>query len=137
MPGKPLLLKLFAGFLAAHGVVHVIGFAINWRLASSNELSYTTDVFGGHVDVGTAGIRLIGALWLLAAAAYIYAAILVWRHSPLAIQVLLGATALSALLCLTKLSGEWFGLVIDIVLFAGIAALPSIRSLANRRGSAV
>jgi hypothetical protein len=39
------------------------------------------------------------------------------------------------LLCLTKPSGAWFGLLIDVVILAGIATLPLIRSLTSHRSS--
>jgi hypothetical protein len=124
---------LFAVFLAAHGLVHVVGFTVSWKLTNSDDLAYTTELFDGLVDAGAVGTRVVGVIWLLAAAAFVVAAVLLWQRSPRAVRALLGATVLSTLLCLARPREAWIGLVIDIVLLAGLAAveLRSRRQLAT------
>ena len=65
---------VLAILLAGHGVAHLVGFVASWRLAALPELPYKTTVIAGHVDVGDIGTRVIGALWLLAALAFLTAA---------------------------------------------------------------
>jgi hypothetical protein len=120
---EPILRKLFAFFLAAHGIAHVVGFAVSWKLTDSDDLAYTTELFGGLIDAGSVGIRIVGVIWLLGAAAFVAAALLLWQRSQRAMQALLGATLLSTLLCLARPREAWIGLVIDLVLLAGIAAV--------------
>lgn len=64
-----------AFLLAAHGVAHLVGFVSSWKLATLAELPYKTTVFSVRVDVGEAGARVMGVLWLLAALAFLVAAI--------------------------------------------------------------
>jgi hypothetical protein len=61
---------LTALFLAAHGVAHLVGFVGAWRLAAPETVPYATTVLAGRVDLGDAGIRALGVLWLLTAAAF-------------------------------------------------------------------
>ena len=57
-----------AALMILHGVAHLVGFASSWHLG---ELPYKTTVLGGRVDLGDAGIRATGVLWLAAAAAFV------------------------------------------------------------------
>jgi hypothetical protein len=54
-----------------HGVAHLVGFVVPWRIATLKDTPYRTTILNGRVNVGDAGIRAIGVLWLLAALAYI------------------------------------------------------------------
>jgi hypothetical protein len=60
----------FALILIVHGVAHLVGFVVPWRIAEFEESPYRTTLFNGRLDVGDAGIRFVGILWLLAAAAF-------------------------------------------------------------------
>lgn len=51
-------------FLLVHGTAHLPGFTLAWRLTSNPDMPYTTTLLGGLVDVGEAGIRVVGVLWL-------------------------------------------------------------------------
>ena len=44
--------------LAAHGIAHLPGFAVPWRLMTSAELPYKTTAFGGAIEIGDTGARL-------------------------------------------------------------------------------
>lgn len=122
MSRLPLLRRMFAVFLALHGAAHVVGFAVSWKLTKQDDAPYSTELFDGRVDIGSVGIRVVGVIWLIAAASYLAAAVMLWQRSPRALQALLGATALSTLLCLAKPREAWIGLVIDGVLLLGLAA---------------
>jgi hypothetical protein len=56
--------------MAVHGIAHLPGFVVPWRLASLDAMPYGTTLLGGHLDVGAAGARAIGVLWLLAAVSF-------------------------------------------------------------------
>ena len=56
---------LFVAPLIAHGLVHLLGFVVNWQLASLAEMPYKTTLLAGALDVGATGIRAVGLLWLL------------------------------------------------------------------------
>jgi hypothetical protein len=109
-------------FLALHGVAHAVGFTASWRLAASAEAPYTTSILNGLVDVGDAGIRIIGVLWLVAALAMLAAAVQVWRRSPHAVAAVLTATAFSFVMCLVGLPAAQIGAGIDLVILGVVAS---------------
>ena len=116
MSREPLLRKLFAVFLALHGLAHLVGITRAW---TSDK--YTTELFDARVDLGTVGGRIDSVIWLLGAAAFVIAAILIWQRSAGAIRVLFGVTAFSTLLCITAPRNNVVGLVINVILLAGLA----------------
>lgn len=113
---------LIGCFLMLHGVAHAVGFTASWKLVSPAEAPFTTTILSGAVDVGPAGIRLIGVLWLAAAAAMIGAAVLVWRRSPRAAAAVVGATGVSVAMCVVGLPASMIGLVIDLAILGMAAA---------------
>lgn|SRR5262245_18314730 len=88
-----------AAFLAAHGIAHVMGFAVPWKFVTSPELPYRTTIFTGLWDVGDAGIRVVGAFWLVGAALFLAAAA-TWAFDwSSAIVLTVTAVGVSTLLC--------------------------------------
>jgi hypothetical protein len=87
--------------VALHGLVHLMGFVAYWPLAPVAELPYKTALFGGEWDVGRAGMKLFGLLWLVAALGFVASAAgllagqMVWR--PLMIGTVILSTAVIAL----------------------------------------
>jgi len=55
---------LLAGLLIAHGIAHVVGFVVPWKLLTSKEVPYRTTVLAGSVDLGDMGARLLRLMWL-------------------------------------------------------------------------
>lgn len=88
-----------AVFVAIHGIAHVVGFVVPWRLADLKGMPYSTRVLGDRIEVGDAGIRVVGLLWLLAGLANITVAGAIAFMSPWWLTGLLGATVFSFLLC--------------------------------------
>ena len=76
-----------AAFLLAHGIAHVPGFAVPWRLLSSPETPYSTMMLSGRWDVGDVGIRIVGLCWLIVGLAFAAAAIGYATHSPWAVML--------------------------------------------------
>lgn len=50
-----------------HGAAHLVGFAESWQWAMTESVPYKTTVLSGRLDLGWAGMRIAGVLWLLAA----------------------------------------------------------------------
>ena len=88
-----------AVFLVLHGLIHLMGFAVSWQLATMQELAYRTTIFDGAFDVGDAGARVLGIAWLLAAAVF------------------------SLVVCAAGLPDAFRGLYIDVALVAGLVAV--------------
>ena len=53
-----------------HGAAHLVGFAESWQWAMTESVPYKTTVLSGRLDLGWAGMRIAGVLWLLAALAF-------------------------------------------------------------------
>jgi len=85
--------------LAAHGVAHLVGFVASWRLADLRELPYKTTVFAGHLDVGDAGVKAIGVLWLVAALAFVASGAAVAFHADWAARFTALMVVVSLILC--------------------------------------
>jgi hypothetical protein len=56
--------------MVLHGAAHLVGFAESWQLSMTESVPFKTTVLSGRVDLGPAGIRAGGLLWLLAALAF-------------------------------------------------------------------
>jgi len=105
---------VLALLLIAHGIAHLVGFVSSWELATLAELPYKTTVFSGRLDLGDAGIRLIGVLWLLAALAFLVAAIALATGMSWAGRFMLAAVIASALLCVAGWPDARIGLAVNV-----------------------
>lgn len=112
---------VLALFLLAHGVAHLVGFVSSWKLATLAELPYKTTVLSGRIDVGDAGIRVIGMLWLLAALALVVAAIAVATATDWAGRFLLAAVIASLTLCVAGWPDARIGVAVNIGLLLLLA----------------
>ncbi len=109
--------------LAVHGAIHLIGFFVPWQLATVEGFPYRTTLLAGLVDVGPAGIRAVGALWLLVAAGFVLAGFGVWRGEPWAVGVAAGLALGSLVLCVFGLPDAAAGIVVNVAILAAAAFL--------------
>jgi hypothetical protein len=116
--------RAFALFMTLHGIVHVVGFTVPWRLGGPRGAEYTTSLFNQTVEVGDPVVKLVGLLWLATAFAFLAVALLLWRRHALALRATVGLLILSAGLCLAGLPASIYGLVIDAVLLGLLAVKP-------------
>jgi hypothetical protein len=104
--------------MALHGVAHMVGFAGSWQLAATTEMPYKTTVLGGNLDLGDAGIRVVGVLWALAALAFVTVSGATALDKPwwptAAVIVALASMALT----LVELPQARVGLVVNLALIA-------------------
>ena len=117
---------VFAFLLLAHGVAHLPGFIVAWRLRDLQGLPYRTTLFGTSVDVGAAGIRVVGVAWLLIALALASLAVAVTARGDQWREVLPVVLVMSTLLCAMGWPEARIGLVanavIAVLLLAGLRA---------------
>ena len=118
---------VLAVLLVAHGIAHLVGFVSSWKLATLAELPYKTTVFSGHVDVGDAGIRVMGVLWLLAALAFLVAAFAVMTETSWAVRFTLAAVIASLILCMVGWPDARIGVAVNV----GLALLLAIGARLN------
>lgn len=105
---------VLAFLLVAHGVAHLVGFVSSWKLATLAELPYKTTVFSGRIDVGDTGIRVTGVLWLLAALAFLVAAIAIATETGWAGRFTLVLVIASLLLCVAGWPDARIGVAVNV-----------------------
>ncbi|MEQ1908335.1 MAG: ABC transporter permease [Vicinamibacterales bacterium] len=123
---------LLAFVLVAHGVAHLVGFVSSWKLATLPELPYKTAVFAGRIDVGDAGIRVIGVLWLLTALAFLIDAGAVVMATDWAGRLMIVAVIASLLLCMVGWPDARIGVAVNLglVVLLAIGARLNVAALA-------
>lgn len=118
---------VLAFLLVAHGVAHLVGFVSSWKLATLEGLPYKTTILAGRVDVGDAGIRVVGVLWLLAALAFLLAAAAVAMEAGWAVRFTVATAIASLALCLVG----WPDARIGVAVNGGLLLLLAIGARLN------
>ena len=116
-----------AVFLGLHGLVHLMGFAAAWQLATLSEIAYRRTVFNGALEVGDAGTRLLGIGWLVVAPAFLVAAYGLWRARPWALPVTVVVAAVSLAICVLGLPDAYRGVAIDVGVLVAVAVAAFVR----------
>jgi len=88
---------MLATFLALHGPAHLTGALVGWRLTDGEHADRPTTVVGGY-DVGSAEIRVLGGLAVVAACASLVAVLAVIREERWEVPAIVAAAAFSAAL---------------------------------------
>jgi hypothetical protein len=107
-----------AAALALHGVIHLIGFVVPWGIAAVDGFPARTTALGGALVLGDTGARAVGVLWLVAAVAFVVAALAAWRRRSWTPALCLAAAIGSSVLCALALPDAAAGLVVNV----GVAA---------------
>jgi|SRR5687768_5427114 len=108
--------------MLVHGLAHLPGLVTAWRLQQLPDFPYHTVLLRGRLDVGDGGMRVVGALWLIAALGFGVAAITVFLGDPRWLLVGMMTTVLSSVLCLLEWPFARVGLWVNLALLAGLAA---------------
>lgn len=101
--------------LALHGLAHLPGAVAAWGWGDAAEDETWLQVSG-------AAAVLVGVLWCLGAAGYLWGGVLVARSRP-ATRVLTAVTVFSLALCAVSVPAAVVGLVIDVVVLGVLAVL--------------
>lgn len=104
--------------LAGHGLIHILGFVVPWHLAKIEAMAYKTTVLSGNWDVGDAGIRVIGVIWLLTAIGFIIAAVGLFTSSPWWQTFTLWVVLISLVLCILGWPDSKAGVMVNLIILA-------------------
>ncbi len=107
-------------FLIIHGLIHLIGFIVPWKLAVIEGFTYKTTILSGALDIGETGIRLVGTIWLLAAVGFVTGGILLLLGNPQWQMLTLAVTLLSLLLTISGWPDSQFGVLVNIIILASL-----------------
>jgi hypothetical protein len=124
---------VIAAILLAHGIAHLPGFAVPWRLMTSPEMPYTTTILSGRWDVGTIGIRVVGVAWLAASLIFVVAGVAYARNAPSSVPLIASIAVASLILSVLNWPQARVGVFINVAL---LVALPLIGQVSWRNASA-
>ena len=121
---------LLAALLIVHGVAHLVGFAVPWRLVASPDVPYRTTILAGTIDVGDTGVRVLGILWLLVASGLVLLGSVLFSGVGVraAVLPLLG---FSLLLCFVGWPDARIGVVVNVVLLGVMLAVRHLGDVAS------
>ena len=112
---------LLAALMVYHGLAHSVGFAEAWQLVPQGP-PYKTTILAGRLNLGDAGIRVTGILWLATGVAFLVAAIAAAVGLPWWDSFALVIAVVSLLLCAVELPEARLGLVINLAIVAMLVA---------------
>jgi hypothetical protein len=87
------------------------------------EMPYRTTILGGMMDVGDAGIRLIGIMWLSIALAFVAVGVVAGWSMRMTVFALI---ALSSAFCALGWPEARLGLIVNGALLAALLTLPEL-----------
>ena len=125
-----MIRRIAAVLLALHGVIHLIGFVVPWRIATLEGFVYRTTVFNGALDVGDVGARVIGLIWLGLTFGFLAAGFGVWRRKRWAVGLSGVLAIVSLIVCLLGLPETAAGIAIDGVILVAVTYLVFARDRA-------
>ncbi len=115
--------------LALHGLIHLIGFVVPWRIATLDGFPYATTALWGRLELGASGAQVLGLAWLVVAVAFVAAAVGVGGRRPWAIRLTVLAAVASLAICLLGSPAAFAGVVVNAAILVIVAA----RQLGPRR----
>jgi hypothetical protein len=121
--------RIAAVVLALHGLVHLIGFVVPWRLVEVEGFSYRTTVLSGAIELGETGSLVIGLAWLAVAVGFIVAAVGIWGARAWAVPLAGVLAAASLAICVLGLPETVAGIVVNVAILGAVAwAVPTRRA---------
>jgi len=114
--------------IAGHGLIHLIGFVVPWRIAVLEGFAYRTTALNGMISLGETGAQVVGIAWLVISAGFLVAAVGVWRHEPWAMSLTAVLAVCSLVVCVLGLPETGAGIVVNGVILAVIGYLTLARS---------
>jgi hypothetical protein len=126
-----MLRTVLALALALHGLIHLIGFVVPFRIAQLEGYAYTTTAAWGHLELGDDGARVVGVLWLLAALAFLVAAVGIWQQVVWAVPLTVAVSGCSLVLCILGSPAAVAGIAINVVILAVIVYLVLVGQAAS------
>jgi hypothetical protein len=115
---------LLASVCLAHGVAHFVGTVASWKPGALPDFAYKTTIIGGRFDVGDAGVRVLGALWLFAGLMFLIVAAGFTADTPWAVRLALISIGISLGMCTIGWPdasiGLWLNLLLAMVIVAAI-----------------
>jgi len=111
-----LINVLAAIYLIVHGLIHLIGFVTNFQIAEIEEITYSTTVLAGRLEIGDVGTRVLGIAWLLVAVAFVISGVAIFFSPPWWWSFTLAVTGVSLVLSILGWPDARFGVLANVVI---------------------
>jgi 2-hydroxy-6-oxonona-2,4-dienedioate hydrolase len=115
---------LFAAVLVLHGLAHVVGFLVPWRIVpdkSPGAYAAANRLLGGRVMLSDVLARGFGILWLLVGITMAVVAVRWWQREPTSGAALMTVVLVSLVLTAVWLPSARIGFVINVAILVGLA----------------
>jgi hypothetical protein len=113
-------------FMALHGIAHLVGFGVSWRLVASEEMPFKTTLFYGRLDLGEAGVKGVGIVWLLLAVSFVVAAVGAVLRQPWWNGLATALALASLLLSIASLPDARMGVLVNALVLGALVAGPAL-----------
>lgn len=116
----------FGVLLVLHGFAHLVGFAGSWGLSSN--IVPQTHLLNGRIPLGLEAMRLIGILWAVLAAAFVFAAVGVTRQESWWPTATIGVAFASLVMCVLGLPEAKLGVILNILIIVAVGSLVVLKT---------
>jgi hypothetical protein len=127
--------RIAAVVLVLHGLVHLIGFVVPWRLAQVEGFAYRTTALDGSLEMGEAGALVVGVAWLAIAAGFVIAGLGAWRAQTWAVPLVVVLAVASLGICILGLPETVAGIVLDMAILVAAAWVVRTRRASRVTGA--
>jgi hypothetical protein len=110
-----------AVLMTLHGMAHLVSYVEAWQLMPRSFPCKTT-ILAGRVDLGDAGTRVVGMIWLAVAVAFVLSAAGAVVGAAWWASLAFGVAATSLVLSAVELPQARPGLVINLLILATLVA---------------
>jgi hypothetical protein len=117
---------ILALLFVAHGIAHLPGFLVPWKIGHSADVPYSPTVLNGAVDLGPVAMRALSTLWVIAALGFVVAGIATVRGDPGWSTLALGVTTFSLVLTFLGCPLSRIGAALNLLLLAILLLGPSL-----------
>jgi hypothetical protein len=112
--------------MVLHGLAHLPGVIVDWRLSRLSELPYRTSLFWSRLDVGNGGMRIMGALWLAAGIAFEIAAVGAGLGRAWWLPMAGAAAGLSLTISILAAPDAPVGVAVNLLIIAALVFAPQL-----------
>jgi hypothetical protein len=102
------------------------------QIAEFGDISYTTTVLGGRLDIGDVGMRVLGVVWLLITVAFVIAGVTIFFSPPWWWSFTLAVTVASLIVTLLGWPDAKFGVLANIIILLFLFFGPRLGWIARK-----
>ena len=107
---------IFTIILLIHGIAHLPGMIVPWRIAEIKDMPYKTTLLSGKIYIGNFGVRIVGLLWLITGGAFVVIGVGVFLQLPWWRSLAFGVSVFSFILCILGWPDSRFGVFINVAI---------------------